>query len=274
MAPVRIAALQFDVRRGDVAANLERVEAGLREAAGRGVALVALPEMWPTSFVELEHGTDWLAPTERALERVRELSRELDLAVCGSAFARPDGAAPGALPRNRLTVHDQGRVALEYDKVHLFTPTGEKESFSAGGAPPGTVSVRGVRLSGLVCYDLRFAPLLRAPWLDAAELLVAPAQWPAARSSHWRALLLGRAVEHQAVVLGANRTGRDVAGRRGLELHFPGDSLIAGPDGKALAEGDGRDGLVVAELDLDAVRRLRREVPVRRDERPAAYRPR
>jgi predicted amidohydrolase len=268
---MRVAALQFDVRRGDVAANLERVEAGLREAAARGVTLVALPEMWPTSFVEVGDGTDWLAPTDGALLRVRDLSRELDLVVCGSAFARADGAGPGDLPRNRLTVFDRGELVLEYDKVHLFTPTGERESFSAGGAPPPTVLVRGLKLSGAVCYDLRFAPLLQTPWLDEAELLVAPAQWPAGRATHWRALVLGRAVEHQAFVLGANRTGRDLAGRRRLELFFPGNSLLAGPDGVPLAEGVGKDGLVVAELDPEALRRLRREIPVRRDRRPGAY---
>ena len=56
-------------------------------------------------------------------------------------------------------------------------------------------------------------------------------------------------------------------GRRRLALEFPGNSRIVGPDGVALAEGQGAAGLVTAELDLDSVRRLRRAVPVRRDER-------
>jgi len=269
---MRIAALQFDVRRGDVPANLARVEAGLRAAAVEGVELVALPEMWPTSFVELEDGADWLAPTEAAVARVRALSRELDLVVCGSAFARAPGAERN-LPLNHLTVFDGGEIALEYDKVHLFTPTGEREAFSAGGAPPATVAVRGVKVSGAVCYDLRFPQLFSAPWIDEAELLVVTAQWPAPRAAQWRALLTGRAVEHQAFVLGANRTGVDLAGRRRMELAFPGNSLCVGPDGLPLAEGAGKEGLVVAELDLEAARRLRREIPVRRDRRPDCYRP-
>jgi len=270
---MRIAALQFDVRRGDVSANLARVEAGLRAAAVEGVELVALPEMWPTSFVELEQGVDWLAPTEAAVARVRALSRELDLVVCGSAFARAKAPFGGAseLPLNRLTVFDGGEIALEYDKVHLFTPTGEREAFSAGGAPPATVSVRGVKLSGAVCYDLRFPQLFSLPWIDEAELLVVTAQWPAPRAAQWRALLTGRAVEHQAFVLGANRTGVDLAGRRRMELVFPGNSLCVGPDGLPLAEGTGKEGLVVAELDVEVARRLRREIPVRRDRRPDCY---
>ena len=263
---MRVAALQFDVLRGDVDTNLTRVEVGLRQAAERGVALICLPEMWPTSFVELGD-TDWLTPTRRALECIASLSKELDLVVCGSSFA----SAGKARMRNRLHVFERGEDVLAYDKVHLFTPTGERESFSAGDVPPSTVRVGDLKLSGVVCYDLRFGELFRAPFVAEAELYVVPAQWPAARASHWRALVLGRAAESQAYVIAGNRTGTEIVGRRATKLEFAGNSIVAGPDGTALAEGVGEDGLVVADLDLEGLRSLRREVPVRRDRRAEAY---
>ena len=43
------------------------------------------------------------------------------------------------------------------------------------------------------------------------------------------------------------------------------------PDGTVAAEGRGEEGLVVADLDLGALRRLRRGVPVRRDRRGEVY---
>ena len=261
---MRVAAFQFDVRRGEVAANLAAVEHGLREAADRDVELVLLPEMWPTSFVSDADDARWLMESEAAVARSAELSRELGLVVAGSAFA---AGAPGERLRNRLSVFDGGELVLAYDKVHLFSPTAENLGFSAGGVAPPTALVRGLRLSGVVCYDVRFSPLLRAPYEDGAELLLVPAQWPEARGTHWKALLAGRAVEHQAFVLGANRTGEDTIGRRRLELRFPGNSLVVSPHGKVLAEGAGEDGLVVGDLDLEAVRDLRRLVPVRADER-------
>lgn len=260
-----VAAFQFDVRRGAVEANLAEVESGLREAARAGVRLVCLPEMWPTSFCDVEPGI--LAASAAALARVRQLAGELGLLVCGSAF----GEAGGGRPTNRLHVLDGGREILGYDKVHLFSPTAEAESFSAGAEPPATVTTDLGALSGVVCYDLRFGRLLRVPYLAGAEVLVVPAQWPTPRASHWRALVLGRAVEAQAFVVACNRLGTDLVGRRRLELVFPGNSLIADPHGRALAEGDGRRGLVVARLDLSEARRLRARVPVRRDERPELY---
>jgi predicted amidohydrolase len=168
-------------------------------------------------------------------------------------------------------VWDAGRAVLEFDKVHLFTPTGERESFRAGEAPPATVVVRGVRLSGAVCYDLRFGPLWHRPWVEEAELLVVPAQWPTPRASHWRALVLGRAAEHQAFVVAVNRTGTALHARRGDELAFPGNSIVAGPDGTARAEGSGAVGLIVWDVDPEEARALRRAVPVRRDQRPGTY---
>lgn len=272
---MRVAAYQFDVRRGEVAANLARVEHGLRQAAARGIELVVLPEMWPTSFVAEGDPVEWQRATDAAVERVGALSRELGLLVAGSAFGAGRAGEP---PRNRLTLFARGERALVYDKLHLFSPTAEGESFSAGDALPPTVTLAGpeprTKLAGIVCYDLRFGMALRAPFLDEAELLLVPAQWPASRATHWRALVCGRAAELQAFVVAANRTGTDLVGRRRLELGFAGNSLVAGPDGGVLAEGRGADGLVEAELDLLGLRALRRAVPVRRDQRSDVYGPR
>jgi predicted amidohydrolase len=270
---VRVAALQFDIARGDIAANLRTAQDALARAAKEGLALVVLPEMWPSSFPEARADRESIAALVRESESaVLELARTaagLGLLWCGSSFAAsPDDAAP---PTNRLHLFDGDRRLIVYDKVHLFTPTAEDQVFSAGRAPPATVETRIGRMSGVVCYDVRFPELTRRPFLDGAEVLLVPAQWPDSRASHWRALLAGLAVANQCFVIGANRTGRELAGRRELELSFPGNSLIAGPDGRLLAEGHGEQGLVAAEIEIELARDLRRRVPVERDRRPDLY---
>lgn len=266
---MKVAAFQFDVHKGDVPHNLRAVEEGLRAAAADGVRLVVCSEMWPTSFAPPE--PELLRASDAALERVRELSAELALTVCGSAYATPPETSPGARPRNRLHVFAEGRALAFHDKVHLFSPTAERELFSAGDAPPPVCDSPLGRLAGVVCYDLRFGPLVQVAFEGGAEVLVVPAQWPAPRAAHWRALLIGRAVEGQLVVVGANRTGTDSVGRSGRPLQFPGNSLVADGTGAVLAEGDGREGLVKASVDPELLRRLRRAVPVARDRRPECY---
>ncbi len=270
---MRVAALQFDVRRGESAANLRAVEAGLREAAAKGVELVVLPEMGPTSFPDADADlAAELAASREALERLARLAGELELVVCGTCFGFEEDLAERERPPNRLHLLDGARTLARYDKVHLFTPTAEPEIFAPGRERPPTVASRLGRIAGLICYDLRFPELTRVPFHDRAEIVCVPAQWPVARAAHLRALCLGLAVSGQCFVIAANRTGRDVIGRRGLALDFPGNSLVVDPHGSVLAEGRGEPGLVSAEIDLAPIAELRRRVPVESDQRPDLYR--
>jgi omega-amidase len=279
---MRVAVWQFDVARGDVAANLACVRRGLEQAAEAGVELLLLPEMWPTSFLSgwgREDPLEALRPAiEASVEAVVQAGRraaELGLALAGSAFA-PDPS--GGLPRNRFSLWYDGAPRLAYDKVHLFTATAEHLAFSAGDQPPSTWELPmraggAIRLSGLICYDLRFAPVVEAARSEGAELLLVPAQWPSPRTSHFEALLCGRAVETQAWVLGANRTGVENFAPRRAPLRFPGNSRLIAPDGVVRAAGgqDVGEELVVGELDVELSRELRRGVRVFEDRREELY---
>ena len=263
---MRAACFQFDVRAGDVDHNLREVESGLREAHERGCDLVVLPEMWPTSFPAGEDIESQLTATERALEQVAAWTRELPLVVSGSAFGRTS-----RLPTNRWHLIESGRVIAAYDKGHLFTPTAEDASVSAGDAPPGWADTRVGKVGGIVCYDLRFPEVARVLFRAGVELITVSAQWPEARMAHWEALIAGRAVESQAFVVACNRTGTSVIGRRGMELFFPGGSRILDPEGRVVAQAGSERALVHANVDLNAARGMRTRVPVVKDERRGCY---
>lgn len=208
-----------------------------------------------------------VAADARAWERIARRSKELALVVCGSGF----GDASPDKPRNRWRLFAHGIERAHYDKVHLFSPTAEPESFSAGLEPPPVVDLGGVRVGGLVCYDLRFPELTRRAFHLGADLICVSAQWPSTRATQWRALCLGLAVSNQCFVVACNRTGVDVIGRRELTLEFPGNSLIVDPYGEVLAEGRGEVGCLTADIDFERARELRRRVPVERDARPDVY---
>ena len=127
------------------------------------------------------------------------------------------------------------------------------------------------RIGLVVCYDIRFPELVRYYFHKDVQLLVVPAQWPEARSLHWRTLLQARAIENQLFVVGCNRTGLEPSLKTGESLHFPGDSRIVDPMGEILAAGAGEDSPVVAEIELRKVRTMRRILPVCKDQRPKLY---
>jgi len=60
-------------------------------------------------------------------------------------------------------------------------------------------------------------------------VLIYVANWPAARSSAWRSLLVARAHENQCYVVGVNRVGTD-----GKGIEYDGSSLVVSPKGEVL----------------------------------------
>ena len=70
-----------------------------------------------------------------------------------------------------------------------------------------------------------FPELCRNLALRGANLIVVPAQWPAARENHWRVLLQARAIEKSSCFSwGVNRIGRDDNG-----LIYHGHSMAVAP---------------------------------------------
>jgi predicted amidohydrolase len=90
---------------------------------------------------------------------------------------------------------------------------------------------------------------------------------------HWEILLRARAIENQAFVVAANQIGEHVPeGPAGRALRSGGRSMIVDPWGLVLALAPDREGHIVADLDLDAQARMRRDLPALANRRPAAYR--
>jgi predicted amidohydrolase len=261
---VSAACVQFDVRRNEVEANLAAATAGLTAAAATGARLCVLPELWSTSFPTT--CTENLATAAAAAEnRLCEVSRQLDLTVVGSGLEAAEGRF-----FNTARVHDRGTEVGRYRKIHLFSPNMEHRRFAAGDAPLVLDTSVG-RLGVMICYDLRFPELTRLYFHKGAEVLAVPAQWPEARSQHWRSLLRARAIENQCFVVGSNRTGQEPSLKNNAMLVFTGDGRIVDPTGEVLVAGTGEAGVITASLEIKKVDTMRRIVPVARDQRPSLY---
>lgn len=76
------------------------------------------------------------------------------------------------------------------------------------------IAYNGCRFMVIVCYDLRF-PVWCRRVIDVKDydIIIVPANWPDSRRYAWRHLLIARAIENQAYVIGCNRSGSDLYGR-------------------------------------------------------------
>ncbi|MCB9737924.1 MAG: carbon-nitrogen family hydrolase [Deltaproteobacteria bacterium] len=261
--PLAVAGIQTDIHWEDPAATLAHVAPAISRAAAAGARLCVLPEMFATGF-SMRAGA--LGVHHDAIAAAcAELARSHGVWLL-AGLVEPVGAdAPaGSRPRNAAVVWSpDGSEALRYHKIHPFTFGGEHEHYDGGTALP-TLTIEGVRVTVLVCYDLRFVELFRAR-ADATDLFCVIANWPEARWEHWATLLRARAIETQAYVLGVNRVGE------GGGLRYRGDSALYGPFGEPLATASSGETLVLGAVDPQQVALVREKTSFLRDRRPEVY---
>jgi predicted amidohydrolase len=159
-----------------------------------------------------------------------------------------------------IFVTPQGEVTC-YDKRHLHSMSGEHTVYSRGNKRV-VVPYQEFSFNLQVCYDLRFPVWSRNR--GDTDVIIYSANWPAVRSSVWKALLVARAIENQCFVIGVNRIGETPDGTA-----YTGDSAIIGPKGEMLASaGPDTKSVVSANLSMEALEKYRTDMPIWRDADP------
>ncbi|HVH34592.1 MAG TPA: nitrilase-related carbon-nitrogen hydrolase, partial [Tahibacter sp.] len=218
---LRVALLQ-ETDRGSVAANLDAIEAGLREATAAGAQLVLLQELHNGPYFCQHESTDEFDRAEAipgpSTERIGALAEELKLVVVASLFER----RAAGLYHNTAVVFDRSRaIAGRYRKMHIPDDPAfyEKFYFTPGdlGFEPVQTSVG--KLGVLVCWDQWYPEGARLMALAGAELLLYPTaigwdpQDEAAEKQRqreaWITVQRGHAVANGIPLLACNRTGFD-----------------------------------------------------------------
>ena len=259
---MKIAALQT-VSTPDVARNLDAAARLIAVAAGAGAALVALPEYF---CLMGQRDTDKLGVAETPgrgpiQDFLAAQARMHGLWLIGGTL--PIRARAADRVRNACCVFaPDGTLAARYDKIHLFRYDNGRESYDEArvleaGDQPVALQAGPLRVGLSVCYDLRFPELYRALCVPPCDLLSVPAAFTYTTGrAHWELLLRARAVENQCFVLAAAQGGLHENGRRTW-----GHSMIVDPWGEVLAVRPDGEGVVMAEVDVDRLASVRRQLP-------------
>ena len=244
--------------------NLAALDQLVGEAAGQGAQYVLSPEV-TVVFAENRDGLKPVAGPwdgNPAVARAAEIARKhgVTLHLGSLAVALPDGR----FANRSVLFRPDGGIAATYDKIHLFDATlpgvrayRESDTYQGGGV--ATVSdAPGFRLGLTICYDVRFPALHRALAEAGAQVLAVPAAFTAPTgAAHWEVLLRARAIETGCFVIAAAQGGVHENGRTTY-----GHSMVVDPWGKIIARIDGDEtGVLIADIDLDAVTEARGRVP-------------
>jgi predicted amidohydrolase len=258
--------------RREKAANLERAERLLAQAAATGADVVVLPEKWNAigDAETLHAAAEPLDQGESVLAMAGWARQHGITLVGGSITERREGREK--LSNTSLVFDPEGNLVATYRKIHLFDVevggvTYLESEAEEPGNEPVIADVEGWRIGLSVCYDVRFPELYRILALEGAELLTVPAHFTTPTGKdHWHVLLRARAIENQAYVAAAAQVGETLPGKPAY-----GRSLVVDPWGTIVAQAPDAETVVAAELDRAWLREIRTKLPSLANRQPDAY---
>lgn len=252
-----MAAIQM-VSGPDVGPNLDAAARLLAEAARAGARLAALPENF---YIIGRHEADKVRAREQdgrgpIQDFLASSARKHGIWILAGTV--PISCADESRIRSACLLYDDaGRRVARYDKMHLFRFRQGEESYDEArtvepGTKPAAVESPFGRLGLSVCYDVRFPEVYRA--VGEVDVIFVPSAFTVPTGqAHWETLLRARAIENQAYVVAPAQGGTHAGGRRTY-----GHTMIVDPWGQVLGVRAEGEGMVLADIDLEHSRQLRR----------------
>ena len=270
----------------DVLDNVRRAERLVREAARRGAQIICLKELFNAPYFCKSQQSERFdlaepipGPTTEAMQAI---ARELAVVVIVPMFERQ---AAGIYRNSAAIIDADGSLLGVYRKMHIpddplfhekyyFTP-GESTGFKVWKTRYATIGV-------LICWDQWYPEAARIASLMGAQVLFYPTaigwhpaerdEWGQAQVDAWRTIQRAHAIANGVYVASPNRIGHeDEPGTNGIT--FFGNSFIADPFGRYVAEAGEDEEIVVAPCDPALIETVRRNWPFLRDRRVDAYGP-
>jgi N-carbamoylputrescine amidase len=260
--------------------NLEKAQARIEEAAGRGAQVICLQELYRSEYpCQSEDNANFdLAeaipgPTTEALGR---LAAARKVVIIAPIFER---RAPGVYHNAALVIDERGRVIGHYRKMHIPDDPGYYEKFYFAPGDLDFIAHRTSRgsLGVLICWDQWFPEAARLTAIAGAQILFYPTAigWTADMSeptrtrmyNAWETVQRAHAITNGIFVAAVNRVG--VEG----DIDFWGGSFVSDPFGEVLARAShSQEETLVVDCDLNRIEHTRRNWPFLRDRRIDAYR--
>ena len=246
--------------------NLKKAEQFIKKAKQEQAKMIVFPEYFMNYYPDADY---------KYIEKAQTLYGEFVTQMKGLAkrykmwisFGMNEVTVDETKNYNTIVIIDEnGEQITEYRKTHLFNAYKWLESketlegdhlFRPVQTPIGMVGLG-------VCYDLRFPEVARYEALKGAQVMLYPSAWVkgAHKFMQWESLLRARAIENEMYVLGCCHYS---------EKHYMGRSTGFGPDGKKLYQGEEREQLLFAVIDLEQIKTVRKVNPVFENRREDLY---
>lgn len=255
---MKVGLTQMDIIWENKEKNMDKVRKLMEQAEKQEVDLLVFPEMTLTGFTmntDLAGEEMLFSPTLRFF---KEASKQYHMAI---AFGFVEDF--GEEYYNKLMVVSEGRIIYDYDKIHPFN-YGEEGKHYIGGHEVKATHLKDMKMSGFVCYDLRFPEIFQAV-SGQVDMILVIANWPKERILHWETLLRARAIENQCYIIGVNRIGK------GNDIEYIESSMAFDPLGERLTKPHSKSELMVVDVEAEKVKQIRERFPFKQDRKMELY---
>ena len=262
-----VAACQMDSQ-NNKQANLRIAGEMIAENAAKGAEIIAFPETVNFMGKGYRHQAEPVpGPTT---DFFCEQAAKHKVWIVSGSF--PEEQENGK-PYNTLILADpEGNIRCRYRKLHMFdvevenTPSYKESNHNTAGNEIVLVDTELGRLGFAICYSRRFGEMFRIMALQGAQVIFLPASFTMnTGKDHWETLLRARAIENGVYIVAPNQMGKKT------NMLAYGKSMIIDPWGDVIARASDKTGSILAEIDLDYLERVRRQIPSLENRRRDMY---
>lgn len=262
--------------------NLMKAEEQIRALAAKGAKIVCTQELFNGQyFAQIIDYTkyDWAEPVDGPTnQHMQKLAKELDVVIVSCYY---EYAMDGVYFNSAAVFDADGTFLGNYRKHHI--PEGpqyiEKYYFTPGDSPYLVFRSKYGTFGVLICWDEWFPEPTRILALKGADFVFYPSAIGSEpdnpdldTSQTWVDAIRGHGIHNNFYVCACNRVGREDATDGSGHMEFYGRGFVSDPWGNVIAEGKrNEEDLIVAELDLDEIKRARDILQFHRDRRVDTY---
>ena len=270
MTKIKLALCQMNVV-DNKEKNMKTARLMIEESISKNADFIILPEMFNCPYSNdkfIEYGEK-----EKSSETLSEISK---LAKSNNAYI-----LAGSIPEieedklyNTSYLFDrQGNVIAKHRKMHLFDIDVKgkitfKESDVLTAGNDFTIADTEFGKVGIgICYDIRFPELAKIMVENGALILIYPGAFNMTTGpAHWELLFRSRAMDNQTFCIGvAPALNNDAS------YHSYGHSIITNPWGEVIAQASEKESLIISEIDLSEIKKVREELPLLKNKRDDLY---
>ncbi len=225
----------------------------MRQAVLREVDVICLSE----SFVYWGNERSQRNCTLEDIEKYQDFARENNVnLVLGSVSLVSENAEKTT--NTCFVINRDGKIVHRYDKKYMYRVNKpdlvvDETQKTIPGKTNGIFELDGVKMGVGICFDLRYPEYFRELIKEGAEIIFLPSHFRKATGEiAWNILSRARAIENQVYFCACNQTGEGNCG----------NTQVISYEGKILAKIEEDEGIIVQEIDLEAQRKCRKELPV------------